>query len=307
MTKTRFRDAPPGIGAAARLAPAALLLAGSAACASGQPGPASDPDEPEWIQLFNGTDLDDWQIKFTGYELGHNLNNTFRVEDGLLRVSFDQWERFDGEFGHIFFNQPFSHYLIAVEHRFVGEQPPGGPGWARRNNGIMVHSQSAASMGRDQDFPISIEVQLLGGLGEGDRSTANLCTPGTRVVKDGQLRTEHCINSRSATFHGDQWVRVEALVFGDSIVKHIVNGDTVMTYTNPRMAGGPRPDAQPGVYEEGRPLTEGYISLQAESAPTDFRKVELLNLRGCMDPQASNYRSYYVSSDITRCAYGVSN
>jgi hypothetical protein len=278
-----------------------LLLGIGTGCAVNRSHPAHDPDEREWIQLFNGRDLEGWVPKFTGHELGHNFRNTFRVEDGLLRVSFDEWSRFDGEFGHLFYRQPFSHYLLAAEYRFVGEQPPGGPDWARRNNGLMLHSQAPERMGRDQDFPISIEVQLLGGLGEGERPTANLCTPGTHVVMDGELFTPHCTNSRSRTFHGDQWVRVEVLVLGDSVVKHIVEGDTVMTYTQPQMGGGAANNLRPGVMREGESLREGYIALQAESAPTDFRRLELLNLKGCTDPRAANFRSYFLEPDPAAC------
>lgn len=288
---------------------AVVVLAGLAGCAANEIETAAatpDPDHREWVQLFNGRDLTGWDIKFTGHELGHNLNRTFRVEEGLLQVRYDQWDGFDGEFGHLFYHQPFSHYIVAAEYRFVGEQVRGaGPqyAWARRNNGIMVHSQSAPSMGRNQDFPISIEVQLLGGLGEGERSTANLCTPGTHVVKDGRLRTEHCMNSRSQTYHGDQWVRVEAMVLGDSIIKHIVNGDTVMTYTQPQIGGGSVANFDPAVFQEGKLLMRGHIALQAETAPIDFRKVELLTLVGCTDPRASNYKSYYVRSEPAACRY----
>jgi len=176
----------------------------------------NNPDRKEWIQLFNGKDLKDWAVKITGYDLDDNFGNTFRVENGLFKVSYDQYDEFGGRFGHIFYRQKFSHYIVAVEYRFVGEQVPGGPEWALRNSGIMVHSQSPESMQKDQDFPICIEVQLLGGSGSGERSTANLCTPGTNVVRDGKLFTTHCLNSSSKTYHGDQWVRVEAMVLGDS-------------------------------------------------------------------------------------------
>ncbi|MGC9354328.1 MAG: 3-keto-disaccharide hydrolase, partial [Mariniphaga sp.] len=166
----------------------AFFLAG---CTSRQKSQQNDEKsaqssmEENWIQLFNGKDLDDWQIKFTGYELGYNLNNTFRVENGMLRVRYDDWDEWDGQFGHIFYNGEFSHYRLRVEYRFVDEQVKGGPGWAFRNNGLMLHGQSAGSMEVDQDFPVSIEVQLLGGNGTDERSTMNLCTPGTNVVMDG--------------------------------------------------------------------------------------------------------------------------
>ena len=264
----------------------------------------NDPARKEWIQLFNGKDLEGWVVKIRGRELGDNFANTFRVEDGVLKVRYDGYDEFRARYGHIFYRQKFSHYLLAVEYRFVGEQAPGGEGWALRNSGIMVHSQSPESMGKDQDFPISIEVQLLGGTGSGRRTTANLCTPGTHVVMNGRLVTDHCINSRSQTYHGDQWVRVEVLVLGDSLIRHIVNGDTVLEYTKPQIGGGVVSGFDPAVKQDGKPLTEGYIALQSESHPVEFRKVELLELVGCTDPKATNYKNYFVVSDPSRCRYG---
>ncbi|TVR74188.1 MAG: DUF1080 domain-containing protein [Marinilabiliales bacterium] len=222
--------------------------------------------EPEWRPLFNGQNLDGWDIKFSGYELNDNFRNTFRVEDGLLVASYDEWDYFNGEFGHIFFNEPFSHYKLRVEYRFVGEQVEGGPGWAYRNNGIMFHSQSAESMELNQDFPTSVEAQLLGGDGENERTNMNVCTPGTQIMIDGRLRTEHCITSTSDTYHGDRWVTVELHVYGDSLIHHIVEQDTVFTYHNPQLS------------ETGEPLKKGYIALQAESHSTHFRKIEILDL-----------------------------
>ncbi len=232
----------------------------------------------EWVQLFNGKDLSGWDIKISGYELNDNYKNTFRVEDGLLKVSYDEYEDFNGEFGHLFYQEKFSHYILRVEYRFVGEQVPGGPDWALRNNGAMLHSQSAESMGLDQDFPVSIEAQFLGGTGEGERTTANLCTPGTHVVMEGELVTQHCINSSSQTYHGDQWVTVEIEVRGDELIRHVIDGETVISYAEPQIGGESVSDDFP--LKEGAPVTEGYIALQAETHPTEFRKVELLDLSG---------------------------
>jgi Domain of Unknown Function (DUF1080) len=233
----------------------------------------------EWIQLFNGKDLQGWDVKIAGRNLNDNYGNTFRVEDGLLKVRYDGYDTFDDRFGHLFYHTAFSHYIVAVEYRFVGAQARGGPDWAVRNSGIMIHSQSARSMAKDQDFPISIEVQLLGGNGTGgERPTANLCTPGTHVVMDGKLFTQHCVNSRSKTYHGDQWVRVEVQVLGDSLIRHIVNGDTVLEYSKPQIGGGVVIHFDPAMKQDGKPLTGGYIALQSESHPIDFRKVEILDL-----------------------------
>ena len=262
----------------------------------------TDPSRQDWIQLFNGRDLNDWIIKFAKHDLGENFNDTFRVENGLLEVRYDKWTRFNGEFGHVFYKEPFSYYRLAAEYRFVGQQVPGGADWAIRNNGLMLHTPDPRTMLKDQDFPISIEVQLLGGLSNGQpRPTANLCTPGTNVVMNGQLFTTHCINSSSKTYDGDQWVRVEVEVHGNELIRHVVEGRPVLEYTKPQIGGGNVNPVDPAVKVDGTMLTGGFIALQAETAPADFRKVELLNLEGCMDPTASNYKSYFVKSDPAAC------
>jgi hypothetical protein len=277
----------------------ALCVALNAAAGFAQ----NDPDKKEWIQLFDGKSLKGWDVKITGYDLNDNFADTFRVEGGVMRMAYDKYDTFGDRFGHIFYNQKFSHYIIAVEYRFTGNQTPGGPDWGFRNSGIMVHSQSAASMGKNQDFPISIEVQLLGGSGSGERTTANLCTPGTHVVINGQLYTDHCKQSTSKTYNGDQWVRVEAVVLGDESIRHVVEGKTVLEYSKPQIGGKNVTGFDPAVKKDGMPLREGYIALQAESHPVEFRKVELLNLVGCTDSKAKNYKSYFVVSDKTRCRY----
>ena len=235
----------------------------------------SSSKKENWIQLFNGKDLTGWDIKIKCSALNENYKNTFRVEDGVMKGSYDEYEKFNNEFGHIFYKEPFSRYKLRIEYRFTGEQVPGGPSWAFRNSGVMLHSQSAASMNLDQDFPVSIEAQFLGGDGVSERTTGNVCTPGTNIVINGELITQHCTNSSSKTYHGDVWVLAEFVVLGDSIIHHIIEGDTVMTYSK-RQIGGDLPEGFPLM--EGTLLKEGYICLQAESHPVEFRKVEVLRL-----------------------------
>lgn len=263
----------------------------------------NDPDKEEWVQLFNGENLDGWIPKIAKHETNDNYANTFRVEDGIMKVSFDGYGDYDSQYGNIFYKEPFSYYKIAVEYRFVGEQAPGGPDWAFRNSGIMVHSQSPSSMPKDQDFPISIEVQLLGGSNQGERPTANLCTPGTNVEMNGKLFTPHCLSSKSKTYHGDQWVRVEVVVLGDSQIQHIVEGEVVLSYERPQIGGGQVNGYDPAIKKDGTLLSDGYIALQSESHPIEFRKVELLNLVGCTDPKAASYKKYFVKSDNSKCVY----
>jgi hypothetical protein len=279
----------------------ALALASLLAPAQRQSAP-NDPKREDWIQLFNGKSLDGWTPKFAKHGIGENFNDTFRVDNGLLEVRYDKWTKFDGEFGHLFYKDAFSYYRIAAEYRFVGQQVNGGPGWAMRNNGLMLQSPDPKTMMKDQDFPISIEVQLLGGLSDGKpRTTANLCTPGSNVVMNGKLFTPHCVNSKSKTYDGDQWVRVEVEVRGDELVRHIVEGVTVLEYSKPQMGGGQASPVDPKVKVDGTPMDRGYISIQAETAPIDFRKIELLNLEGCTDPKASNYKSYIVKANPKAC------
>ncbi|GBF20894.1 MULTISPECIES: 3-keto-disaccharide hydrolase [Arenibacter] len=239
-------------------------------------GECSAQKNIKWKQLFNGKDLNDWQIKIRHHNLNDNFGNTFQVNDGNIQVRYDQYSKFDEQFGHLFYKQPYSSYIIGVEYRFVGDQVNEGPGWAYRNSGIMIHGQDPATMTVDQDFPNSIEVQLLGGNGKDERSTANLCTPGTQYVKDGKIIKQHCTNSSSKTYHGDQWVRSEVLVLGDSLIVHYVNGEEVMRYNKPQL------DPVKGS-EEGELLKSGSISLQSESHPVDFRKVEIIDLEKYAD------------------------
>jgi len=232
-----------------------------------------------WRSLFNGEDLTGWTPKIRGHNVGENFGNTFRVVEGILQVRYDAYERFEDRFGHLFFEQSFSHYRLRVVYRFVGEQCPGAPGWAFRNSGIMAYGQSPDSMAIDQDFPVSIEVQMLGGDGENARHTGNLCTPGTHVVMRDQLHTPHCKDSTSQTYHGDQWVTIELEAHGNGLMRHYVNGEPVLEYEKSQYD----PDdatAKPLIEAAGGnlALSGGTISLQSEGHPIDFRSVEIMVL-----------------------------
>lgn len=260
----------------------------------------SDTDKEEWIQLFNGENLDGWTPKFTGKSAGEGYKNTFVVEDGLLKVNYDEYDDWNGTFGHLFYDDEFSHYILRAEYRFVGEQVPSAPSWAYRNNGLMLHGQTPEEMAVDQDFPDSIEVQLLGEA-EGtdtERATANVCTPGTHIVMDGELHEQHCTRSDSETYRGDQWVTVTIVVRGNQVIRHIVEDDgVVMSYTNPQL-------------ENGTPLEAGTISIQSESHPTEFRSIEVKELNPDSpiedgdptdsDPVWSNYTKTELASSLER-------
>lgn len=231
-----------------------------------------------WINLFNGKDLKAWNVKISKHDYKDNYANTFRVENGVMKVSYDGYTAFDKQYGHIFYKKPFSYYLLKVTYRFVGEQAKGGEGWATRNSGAMLHGQDPATMLKDQDFPISVEAQILGGDGEHVRHTSNVCTPGTLINYKGELFTTHCLDSKSKTYHGDQWVTAEFLVLGDSVIKHIIAGEVVLEYTKPQIGGGSVTNYDPKIKIDGTPLKSGYISLQSESHPIEFKTVKLFDL-----------------------------
>jgi hypothetical protein len=234
-------------------------------------------EEGEWISLFNGKNLDGWTPKIKGYAFGENFGNTFRVEDGMMKVRYDQYDTFDKRYGHIFYKDSFSHYRLRIEYRFVGEQVKGGEGWALRNSGIMMHCQDPKTMRLDQDFPVSIEVQMLGGNGKDKRTTGNLCTPGTNVMLNGELWTQHCTGSTSDTYHGEQWVTLEVEAHGGETIKHYVNGTLVMEYDKPQLDERDA-DAKKLIKDGNLIIEGGYFSLQSESHPLDIRKVEILLL-----------------------------
>jgi hypothetical protein len=265
---------PAAAGLAVSLATALLTVALGALSTYGQDVTGSDA----WIPLFNGKDLQGWTPKIKGHDLGDNYGNTFRVENGVLKVAYDKYPKFDNQFGHLFSEQKYSNYRVRIEYRFVGDQCPGGPEWALRNSGVMIHCQPPETMKKDQEFPVSIEVQFLGGNGKDKRPTGNVCTPGTNIVMKDKLITQHCIDSRSKTYHGDEWVAVEVEVHGNGTIKHKIDGETVMEYEKPQLDERD-PDGRRLIKDGDKMIHEGYIALQAESHPIEFRKVEILPLK----------------------------
>ena len=264
---------------------------------------ANNPDAKEWVDLFNGKNLDGWIAKIAKHEVGDNFANTFRVADGVIQARYDGYGgNYNAQFGHLYYEKPYSYYLLSFDYRFLGDLYPGAPSYTLRNSGVMIHSQDPRTMPRDQNFPISIENQLLGGLSDGrPRTTGNMCSPGTAVTFNGKFDNRHCINSSSRTYDGDQWVHAETLVLGDSIVKHIINGDTVLTYTKPQHMSGVVTGFDPAQLHEGQLIGSGFIALQAEGHNVDFRNVRLLNLEGCTDPRSSKFKRYFIKSNPAAC------
>lgn len=254
--------------------------------------------EADWRELFNGHNLDGWVVKLANHELGDNYADTFRVAEGAIRVTYDKYGEFGSRFGHLFYRQKLSHYVLALEYRFFGDQVGGGPSYARLNSGVMIHSQAPETILKDQDWPISVEAQFLAG----NRTTMNVCTPGTEIFMHGQMVKAHCTNSTSKVYGNDEWVSVQIEVLGSKRVRHLIGGEAVLQYEKPMIGGGVANRFDPAVKKDGTVLENGYIGLQAESQPVEFRNIRLLNLSGCMDPASPAYRSYFVHRDDSRCS-----
>jgi hypothetical protein len=240
--------------------------------------------EEKWVSLFNGKNLDGWDIKISGHELNDNFNNTFIVEDSIIKVNYMEYDTFTHEFGHLYYKTPYSHYRLRMDYRIFGKLTPGSPYYAEANSGVMMHAQSAASQELNQNFPASIEFQFLSRIDSNRRATGNLASPGTHVVLDNKLYTDHMMYSDGPTF-GDGWVHIEAIVLGDSIVHHVVEGDTVLTYFKPQIGGWEKEEEMKWVIDKtwfiknkGKLLNSGYIALQAEGHPVWFKNIEILDL-----------------------------
>jgi len=271
-------------------------------------------NKEDWESLFNGRDLTGWDIKIKDHPLNENYKNTFRIEDSMIRVVYSDYEKFDNQFGHLYTHRPYSYYKLKLQYRFVGDHLADAPEWADRNSGVMLHSQSAQSVDLNQNFPVSLEFQFLCGNGKDTVPTGNVCTPGTFITYNGKTFLGHIQNSNSKTYLKDEWINAEAEVYGDSLIRHIINGDTVLTYTNAMIGEGfvsntnswtwaGITDSLIWINKANTPLKEGHIALQAESQPVDFRRIEILDLVGCTDPKAKNYKTYYIRSDNSQCKY----
>jgi len=271
-------------------------------------------NQEDWQTLFNGKDLTGWDIKIKGHPLNENYKNTFQVEDNMIRVVYSEYDKFNNQFGHLYTKKPYSYYKLKLQYRFVGDQLADAPEWADRNSGVMLHSQSAQSINLHQDFPVSLEMQFLCGNGKDTVPTGNVCTPGTFIIYDGKPYLAHIKNSTSKTYLKNEWINAQAEVYGDSLVRHIINGDTVLTYTKPMIGEGfvsntnnwtwaNITDSLFWINKANTPLGAGHIALQAESQPVDFRRIEILELIGCTDSKARNYKAYYVKSDNNKCKY----
>lgn len=268
------------LSASARCSLAAMALGLFAATA---PAQAQDLKAGPWRSLFDGKSLDGWIPKIAKHPVGENYQQTFIVENGAIRVSYAGYKTMDGQFGHLFYKAPFKAYRLRLTYRFLTDGAlPDTPAWARSNSGVMFHSQSPESMTVNQSFPVSVEYQLLGKDGDGRRATAAVCTPGVTITIDGQKVKEHCTPSANApTIPNGTWVKAELEVRPNGEVFEKIDGVVVHHYADitldpeDTVADG----AKPYILARGaQRVTEGYIALQSEGHPIEFKDIEIQEL-----------------------------
>lgn len=233
-----------------------------------------------WKPLFNGKNLNGWVAKIYHHELGDNYKNTFSVKDGKIRINYDGYGDFNNRYGHLFYKQSFSSYHLKFEYRFTDQWLKDAPSYTYRNSGVMFHSQDPKTILKEQDWPISVEYQILAEeeLGK-PRPTGNMCSPGTDVIFEGDdVDKRHCISSSSKTYKWDTWVKGELIVYKDSLVIHKVNGRTVLRYTKPAIGGAVANGFDKNVKIDGKPLTNGYIGLQSEGQGIEFKEIKIKEL-----------------------------
>ncbi len=232
----------------------------------------------EWISIFNGKDLKGWSPIFTGEEYGVNYLNTFQVKDGKLVACYDAYDHFDNNFGHIFYQEKLSRFRLRLEYRFVGNSVPGSPSWAFKNSGIKFHTPHPSELPLHQTLLVAVEAQILGGDGKTERFTGNVCTAGTHIKMNDSLITQHCTNSSYPAIIDTSWVKMEIEVHGSEKIIHKIDGRTVMEYAEPQYDD--TDEFARELMEKGHPsiISEGYIALQAEGHPVEFRNIELMKL-----------------------------
>ncbi len=261
-------------------------------------------DKESWQKLFNGKNTKNWFVKIHHHETGVNFGNTFRVEDKKIKVRYDQYDKFNNQYGHLYFEKPYGYYKLRLQYQFQDPWRSDAPSYTELNSGIMYHSQDPHTMPKEQDWPISVEMQFYAQLADGKpRPTGNMCSPGTDIVYQGKIYPGHCLNSTSKTYKKEEWINAELVVLGDSLITHIINGKEVLQYSSPQIGGGVANGYDPSQKMDGKLLTSGYIALQSEGQPIDFKNIELLNLEGCMDKKAKNYKSYFVKNKLSDCKY----
>lgn len=238
---------------------------GGVAGAGGGAGGASDG----WVKIFNGQDLTGWSPLIHKSAYKQDPYNTFRADpvNHVIKVTYEDYPNgFEDRCGLLYYDKLLTNYRVRVTYRFLEPQAPGPVSWGKNNTGLMIFGIDPAKVTGDPEFPPLIEIQLLGANSTGGNTTPNMCVPGGMTMKKS---TAECGNNHTgvAPPPAAEWVTVEAEVHvkGDTKVFQYPNKTTpVITMSGP-------------VYQ-GKDVVNGYLSLQSESQPLEYKDIELMEL-----------------------------
>jgi hypothetical protein len=230
----------------------------------------TEKNTQNWVALFNGKNLDNWIPKIAGYKLGENFGNTFRVENGILSTRYDAYDNFKNRFGALYYNKKFSNFRLRVEYRFVGDTVAGAPSWGYQDGGIQYYCQAPQTMDINQPFPVCLEYNLLG-----TRPSGEICANGIYVLVGGKRNEDYCTPPVVQVVPPkDQWSTAEIDVRNGKMTQY-VNGVPVISFSNPRY-DSTKAIAKQFITPGNDMVQDGYISLQSNSHPMDFRKIEIM-------------------------------
>lgn len=264
----------------------ATAVISTAGCAPMTQHTVAQQPNSGWRPLFDGKTLNGWTTKLVGYPAGQDRLQTFRVKDGVLYISYDQYEGdLKGRVAHLFTRESFRAYRLSLDYRFVGDEFPNSPRPVNPpvNNGVLFHAESAEQMELNQPYPISVEAQLVGPDPQGTpRTTGNFCERAMKMFRQDKLMP-HCILSDAVPSPLGAWIHFDLEVTADGRVTEFINGKPVVHVD--RIELNPdRTDTRLPVHSSiaaagGKLLvTGGHIALQSEGHPTEFRNIRILSL-----------------------------
>lgn len=230
--------------------------------------PATSTDG--WVNLFNGKDLTGWVPLIHKSKVGENYMDTFRADsvNKVIRIAYDKYpnQSFDGRIGNLYYNKRLTNYRVRVTYRFIEPQAKNPVSWGRNNSALMIFAVDPYTITGDPQLPPMIELQLLGSPSAGGTTSPNYCDLGGMSMQQHSAR---CGNNGSgkAPNPANQWTTVEAEVHVTGVTKVFQLPDT----TNPAQTmSGPR--------YMNQAVTGGFVALQSESQPIEFKDILLKEL-----------------------------
>lgn len=215
-----------------------VAIASLACCAAFAEGP------PQWVDLFNGTNLVNWVDVNTSAE-------TWRAEDGVLKCT-------GRPIGVMRSEKQYENFILEIEWRHMKK---------KGNSGVFLWSDADPKGGR---LPLGMEVQMLEldwvNKGEGKPPAHIGYISGELFGAGGLTATpENPRGSRSMS----KELRCKGVGEWNKYVIVAVDG-TVKLGINGKFVNGIRDSSK----------KKGYLCLESEGSPIEFRNIRIMELPG---------------------------